>query len=810
MKKQPKIKNLLNKEQKRARKKKIILTTVLVLALLPIVCTSIAAVVFAIWANDVPLDKTLLPTASAKPVFFDINGEKIEYLTDDYVLPEQIPDNLKNAFIALEDKRFYSHKGYDPIRIGGAIISNIKSHSVKEGASTITQQLVKNTHLSNERTIERKLKEIAIARKLEKEYTKDEILAMYLSVIYFGNGAYGVKQASRLYYDKEISDLTLEECATLAGIVKNPRKYSPFAKAEDCVSRRNLVLSVMQKEGYISQESKDLAMNAPLVKAKEGKINKSQKQYCDFYIKKATDEVCSMLDITKYQLNNSGYEIYTNLDVSLQKGLYDNANNSGLFEGDDVQSVQIVVDNTQNAVIACYSSLGYDIKRQPGSVMKPIAVYAPAIDMNLVSLATPVIDEKIDFGGYSPANFGDKYYGETTVREAIKKSMNSVAVKTLSYVGLPKSTQYISNFGINLEYFDQNYALALGATSKGVSPIDLCSAYTALANSGVYKPNSFVKYVVSNGNKLYVGSQTLSRNVIKPSTANIITSALSDTVKDGTARTLSALPFEVAAKTGTAERTDGKNSDAWCIGYNDNYTVCVWHGSDNGTSEKGGGYPTMNNKTIWQSLDKMQAQPTAISYGDEIEWKDVDLYASKKYKQVMLASQNTPIEYRKNEIFPIGATIETSRCFDEIDDFEFNLCANANRVQITLDTQDIYTYKIHRDDFYGNNLVCTIQGNGEQMTIYDTPLAFFDVVKYTVECEISSNSDIKKSSTKLVYVDDLFDNGFDNNNNILDNSHENDDKSYSDSDINGDKSNVDNKDYASNCDDYADDENNEE
>lgn len=788
MKKQPKIKNLLNKEQKRARNKKIIVTTVLVLVLLPIVCTSIAVAGFAIWANGVSLDKTLLPTASAKPVFYDINGEKIEYLTDDYVLPEQIPDNLKNAFIALEDKRFYSHKGYDPIRIGGAIINNIKSRSIKEGASTITQQLVKNTHLSNKRTVDRKLKEIAIARKLEKEYSKDEILAMYLSVIYFGNGAYGVKQASRLYFDKEISELSLQECATLAGIVKNPRKYSPFSKEEDCISRRNLVLSVMQKEGYISQESRDLASNSPLIKAKEGKLNKFQSKYCDYYIKKATDEVCDMLCITKYQLNNSGYEIYTDLDVSLQKDLYDNANNSALFESDDVQSVQIVVDNNQNAVVACYSSLGYDIKRQAGSVMKPIAVYAPAIDMNLVSLATPVVDEKIDFGGYSPSNFGDKYYGETTIRDAIKKSMNSIAVKTLSYVGLPKSAQYISNFGVNLEYFAQNYTLALGATTNGVSPIELCCAYTALANDGVYKANSFVKYVVSGVNKIYVGAQSQSHNVIKSSTASIITSALSDTVKDGTARTLSALPFEVAAKTGTAERADGKNSDAWCIGYNDNYTVCVWHGSDNGTSEKGGGYPAMNNKTIWQSLNKMQSQPTSISYCSDIEWKDVDLYASKNYKQVMLASPNTPIEYRKTEIFPIGAAIETSHCFDEVEDFDFSLFANANRVKITLDTQDIYTYKIYREDFYGNNLVCTLQGDGEQKIFYDTPLAFFDVVKYTVECHISSNSDIKKSSTKLVYVDDLFDNDFNNNDN------------YDNQDENQQKEDIDNLD-----DDFADD-----
>lgn len=757
MKKQPKIKNLLNDTKSRSRKKKIITSVMLIVLLLPIVSLSIAAAGFAIWADGVSVDKNLLPTASAKPTFFDVNGYKIEYLTDDYVMSEQIPNDLKNAFIALEDKRFYSHKGYDIVRIGGALVSNIKSKSIKEGASTITQQLVKNTHLSNERTVERKLKEIAIARKIEKEYSKDEILAMYLSVIYFGNGAYGVKQASRLYFDKELDELTLEECATLAGIVKNPKKYSPFSDKNDCINRRNLVLSVMNKEGYISSDSMQKAANYPLNSVESGKKGK-RADYCDYYLKKASDEVCSALGITKYQLNNSGLKIYTNLDVSMQKALYDNANDSSLFDTNDVQSVQIVVDNRINAVVACYSSLGYDANRQAGSVMKPIAVYAPAIDMNLISLATPVVDEKIDFGGYSPSNFSDKYYGNTSIREAIKKSMNSVAVKTISYVGLDKSAQYISNFGVNLEYSDQNYALALGATAKGVSPIEICDAYSVFANNGVYKQNSFVKYVVAGDNKNYISSrENASRFVIKPSTASIISSALIDTAKDGTARTLCTLPFEVAAKTGTAERQDGKNSDAWCVSYNDNFTVCVWHGSDAGTNEKGGGYPAMNNKKIWQSINSITPQPQTISICADTEWKDVDTYATKKYKQVMLASDNTPIEYRKSEIFVSNTNLKTSDCFDVIEDFDFSIIAKANRVQIDIESSDIYSYKVYRRDFYGKTLINDFVGDGENIRIYDTPLAFFDVVEYTIECYITFNEDIKKSSTKLVYVDDLID-----------------------------------------------------
>lgn len=777
MKKQPKIKNLLTKPEKAAKRKKVALITALVLVLLPVVAVSVAATGFAIWANGIDLDKSLMPTASAKPVFYDINGDKIEYLSDDYVNIEEIPTNLKNAFIALEDKRFYSHKGYDVIRMGGALLSNIKSHSVKEGASTITQQLVKNTHLSNERTINRKLKEIAIATKVEKEYSKDEILAMYLSVIYFGNGAYGVKQASRLYFDKDISQLTLPECATLAGIVKNPRKYSPFAKEEDCVNRRNLALSAMLREGYITEEEEAEAAQSPLEKAHKGEDEKSNADYCEIYIKKAIEEVCSYFGITKYQLNNSGYKIYTNLDIEMQKSLYDNENNASLFENKSIESVQVVIDNRTNAVVAYRSSLPYDVKRQAGSVMKPIAVYAPAIDMNIVSLSTPIIDEKIDFGGYSPSNFADKYYGDTTIRQAIQKSMNSVAVKTLSYVGMDKSAQYISNFGINIEYFDKNYALALGATANGVSPLEMANAYSAIANNGVYCRNGFVKYIVGDNAKITIAND--KRQAIKPASANILTSALIDTVKDGTARTLSALPFDVAAKTGTAQRSDGKNSDAWCIGYNNNYTVCVWHGNDEGMSERGGGYPAMHNKAIWQSISQKEEQEKMICFSSEIEWRDVDLYASKINRQVMLASENTPLEYRKSEIFPIFADIEYSTCFDNIPDFDFSLLSRGNRVEIEIETKKIYTYKVYRKDFIGEKLICQFDGSDEvSKTIKDTPLAFFDIVEYRIECEITSNPSIKKSSTKQVYVDDGFDDyiddGIDSNDNDEDNSYEED------------------------------------
>lgn len=748
--------NLTQKSDKKRKRKKIVLAVVSCVFLLPIVALCAFIGGFAIWTNNVSLDKTLLPSANAVATFYDIDCEKIDYLTNDFVDIGTVPDSLKNAFIALEDKRFYTHKGYDVVRIGGALVNNIKSKSIKEGASTITQQLVKNTHLSNERTIKRKLKEIAIAKKLEKEYSKDEILAMYLSVIYFGNGAYGVKQASRLYFDKDVVDLTTSECAILAGIVKNPKKYSPFSDIKECENRRNLVLNVMKREGYLSESEYYVALSEEIV-CNKGKTSKNNADYCSTYIKYAIDEACDALNITRYQLANSNYQIYTNLDRTLQKTLQENAVNSQNFESDKIESVACIIDNKQGKVIGYYSSLDYEISRQAGSIIKPIAVYAPAIDMGIVSLATPIVDEKIDYSGYSPRNFGDVYIGDTTIREGIKKSINSIAVKTLSYVEIDKSRQYLSNFGINLEQSDLNLSLALGTNS--ISPKTIADAYSALANDGLYQKSSFVNYIAQGDRKIFASNNQKSR-AIKSSTASIMTSALIDTVNDGTARTLSTLDFQLAAKTGTVEKENG-NSDAWCVSYNDDFTVCIWHGTDSAMSEKGGGYPAMHNKRIWQEISKTYDLSKTISMSDDIEYRDIDTYTTSRYKKVTTASQHTPIEYRKTEIFEKGQTLEKSLTFETIDDFDFSLqCENGN-VSIIFYADDIHAYKLYRKDIFGETLVANITPQSvDNVTVRDTVLPYFDIVEYRLECEIIANPDVKKSSTKQMFVDDYISNDY--------------------------------------------------
>lgn len=739
------------------RKKRRIAIALSVVFLLPLVVASAAIGGFAIWANTQKPNKDLLPTASATPVFFDSSGNELPYTEENYIAIDDIPDNLKNAFVALEDKRFYSHKGYDPVRMAGALINNIKSGALKEGASTITQQLVKNTHLTHEKTVGRKLKEIAIATNIEKEYSKDEILAMYLSVIYFGNGAYGVKQAARLYFDKNIQDLTLPECATLAGIVKNPKKYSPFATENACISRRNLVLSVMKKEGYIDESTYNTAINAPLESTKnQQKSGNLNKRIYDLYIKSAIAEVCEKLDMTKYELSNSGLKIYLNVDSEMQKQIAKIGSDKSLYSTDEINGAIIVLDNQSHTVSAYWSNLPYDVKRQAGSSLKPLAVYAPALDKNAITLATPIVDEKVVFGDYSPSNYGGIYYGDTTIRQAIKKSMNSVSVKTLDYIGVDSSIEYLDKLGINTSENDKNYALSLGAISNGVGIKQIADAYATFANSGIYQCASFVDYVVKGDRKILSQSDISKNRVFKQSTCDQINSALSDTVKDGTAITLSALNFEVCAKTGTAERNDGKNGDAWCASYNDQYTVVVWHGSDSGMSEKGGGFATKQCLESWKTLESSRLINKQMKKSDSTFTLDVDLYATKRNKSVMIASENTPIEYRKTEIFSNEQIYPMSSCFDCVpkDKADFEAKYIDGKVTISLPCEEIYTYKITKCDVFGETTISQIDGktsNGN-ITVFDAPYAFSDIVRYKVECFVTSNPFATAYCEKDVYV----------------------------------------------------------
>ena len=758
-------------QNEKKKKRKILLGTLILLAVLPLLVVAIGLIGFSIYSRGVEVNASLLPTATAVPTFYDRFSNKLSYAEDGFLSPDEITDNLKYAFISTEDKRFYSHKGYDIVRIGGAILSDIKAGKAKEGASTITQQLVKNTHLSHERTIERKIKEIALATKLEKQYSKDEILSMYLSVIYFGNGIYGAKQAAKFYFAKDIKDLSVAECATLAAIVKNPSKYSPNRDKDASISRRNLVIDKMCEQNYINLDAANIEKSKEIVLAQNDDVGldeqlteKDQKIYFDNVIQ----EVCSALNITKYQLFNSGYQIYTNYDAKIQKTL-----TSETAKEDEVDKIAIVLSN-DGAVLAYASTLGFNPKRQIGSTIKPI-LYSTAFDQSILTLATPIVDEPIDYAGYSPKNFNDKYFGLTTVNDAIKKSMNSVAVKTVDYVGIDAFFDKVKEFGLSVDEADRNYALSLGATADGISPLELADAYSALANDGAYGKGGFVRFVVDDSKKIY-SNENSKEQIIKKSTAQLVTKALVDTVKDGTAKTLSTLPFEIAAKTGTVERDDAKNSDAWCVSYNPDYTVLVWHGSDVGMDEKGGGLPTMSAKTIWQVLyelrEKQAYENTFKSEfeNDELKLADIDLYSTFRNQKITLATQNIPLEYRKQQYFANDYDgFSTESCFENIEDVEMSIKSDRRGVEIEFESEKIYEYDLYRTDLFGTRLIKHVDSESVDLAdpnnIYDAktsvkltdnPWSFGRAVNYTLVVYLKNDPNIKNVSTKTVFVDTWF------------------------------------------------------
>ncbi len=739
--------NEAKNSSKKSKRKKILIVALLALVLLPLLALATSIGLYAVWASGQHIDENLLPTASALPTVYDADGKVISEKTDAYVSANELSDDLKHAFIAVEDKRFYSHKGYDIVRMGGALVDNIRAGGIKEGASTITQQLVKNTHLTSERSLKRKLKEVALARDLERKYSKDEILSMYLSVIYFGKGAYGVKSAARTFFGKDISELTLGECATLAGIVKNPTGYSPIVHPESSKKRRDAVLSLMLEQGYITENECVKAKNEPLDTVK---VKNKEKSQCALYVELAKQQAADMLGITRYALDNSDVKIYTNLRADVQNALMEEASNTSNFESDKISHCSVVIDSKSGAVLGLYGSQSYDVLRQTGSVLKPLAVYAPALDMRAVTLATPIVDEKVDYAGFSPENFNGVYYGQTTVEEAIKRSMNSVSVKLLDYLGVDKSADYLSKFGFKVEDKDKNYSLALGSLSA--SPIDMAAAYGALARGGEAIAPCFVRYVVSDGRKYEY--EPSSRRVISPAAASLVGRALYETVKDGTARTLSALPFDVAAKTGTAERSDLKNSDAWLASYNDNFTVAVWHGSDDGMTERGGGYPTMHAAGIWKKLYECADERFTLTLDADVVAVDVDEYSTSIQKRVVVASENTPKKYRRTCYFDVDNVPSADfGLFDTAPPCELTVKVREGHVEASFDTSSICEYRLYRTDILGRALIFASDGTGETVRVRDVPMGFGNSVEYELVCTLKDNDEINSSNKKRVFFE---------------------------------------------------------
>ena len=506
---------------------------------------------------------------------FDGNGEKIPLALDrrfDFSI-STLPRKVKLAFVDTEDKRFYRHHGFDYKRMAKAVLINLKTRSFTQGASTISQQLIKNTHLSQEKTLKRKAQEIKLTRMLEKRYSKEKILEKYLNSIYFGHNCFGITSASQFYFGKSPSELTLAEGSILAGLVSSPNHYSPFKNPEKCRLRQQIVLRAMKDQRHVSDAEIEEAKNTPLPSSP----NQSAEDKC--YLSQVfseADELCEKLGISL----NDKVKIYTYFSPSQQQKIKEIAKDL------DCDRAFAVQENATGGFSAFYSTV-QNAKRMTGSIIKPLLVYAPAVEEGIISPCTPILDDRTDFGGYAPQNYNNQYFGYVSAKKSLAKSLNVPAVKIFSATGIEKSKEYAKKMGISLA--ENHLALALGGMKESFSLTDLSSAYATFPRGGDFLRGGFIKRMVLNGKTVY-SRPTKGTRVFSEGTAFLMNDMLQETTKTGTAKKLSSLPFSVGAKTGTNGKGD-KNYDAYTIAYTTQNTFSVWLGNrDNSPiSYTGGG-----------------------------------------------------------------------------------------------------------------------------------------------------------------------------------------------------------------------------
>lgn len=579
--------------------------------------------IFAAYQSLPAVGNNMRPAVSSQ--VFDSHGRLITTLhSDQNRLPidiNKVPQNLQNAFIAAEDNRFYEHIGIDPIGIFRAIFANLTNRGIAQGGSTITQQLAKNAFLSQEQTLKRKIQEAMLALEIEHKYSKKEILEMYMNQIYFGQGAYGIQTAAKTYFNKDVNELTLTQCAMLAGLPKSPNYYSPFNNLNEAKKRKNVVLDQMVKYGYVSAAEAEDAKNQDLG------LSKSHQS-------KEADEYASFIDYVSQQvakkygddaLYKEGLKIYTTMDVDKQhaavRAMRNLPNNytdeNGLTQP---QAAIVSIDPKTGHILAMVGGRGQDsfnrasmAVRQPGSAFKPF-VYLTALQHDMTP-DTTMDDQPVTYGSWSPKNAGGSYSGTMTLSDALAHSVNTIAVQLADRVGTKNIIANAKKMGITtLDAKDDNLAMALGGLTKGVTPLEMASAYGTFANKGVHvKPTAIVKILDRNGNVLEDAStlekEETKTRVMSEREAYEMTTMLEGVIDHGTG-TAAAIGRPADGKTGTTD----DNKDAWFVGYTPDIVTAVWIGDDTGSHSLGEIYGGTIPAEIWK--DYMSSATSDESGGD--------------------------------------------------------------------------------------------------------------------------------------------------------------------------------------------------
>ena len=528
---------------------------------------------------------------------YDSDGNRIALLQNDkniiYLTSDQIPELVKQAFVSIEDKRFYKHHGSDPFAIVRAVTSLLGKGRITQGGSTITQQLVRNIYLTHSIRWERKVEEIFIAHAMEREYSKDELLEFYINNIYFSNGCYGIEAASQKYFSRSVSDLDLSETAFLCAIPNNPSIYDPLTHADKTIERRNLILQNMLDDGIINEQQYTDAVNEKIT------LNPYSPSYTrtwahTYIYECATRALMGVTgkdyDTCHDMLYNNGYKVYTSIDMEAQELLqttvdteledYNTRNNNGSYA---LQASAVTIDNTTGLVTAIVGGRSQDDVsadynraylsfRQPGSSIKPLIVYTPALERGYTASST-VVDSKEPDG---PSNAGS-YSGAISLRTAVEQSKNTVAYKLFRELTPEVGLQYLLNMNFS-SIQDSDYVLsaALGGLSKGASCLEMTSAYATLENEGVFRQPTCVTLITDSKGNVVVRPETEEKQVYQSSAAHEMTNILEGVLTRGTAHGKALTNMPCAGKTGTTN----DNIDGWFVGYTDYYTTGVWVGFD--------------------------------------------------------------------------------------------------------------------------------------------------------------------------------------------------------------------------------------
>ena len=645
----------------RFRGLKILLLAVTAAAVLFLLCGAVKTLGMDRWVD---FDVYRITGCDRTSIIYDGQSDVVTRLHGvqdrTWVSISELQPSTVYAFISAEDARFFEHEGVDVIRIAGAIVADIKAGSYVQGASTISQQLIKLSHLTSEKTISRKAEEAALAYEMERQYSKEDILEMYLNYVYFGGGYYGIEAAAEGYFGVHASDLTLDQSAMLAGILKSPSGYAPHINYAASINRRNNILRLMRDYGYITDdEKKQASARRPTI------LHDKNEEYSGYYTDAVTKSAAALMGITVDELIRGGYSIYSAMDSDIQHYCEEMFKNGELFPAEDSEAAIVVLEPSTGMVVAMVGGRSYtggisfnratDIRRQPGSVIKPVIAYAPAFEYLNYTAADMILDEETTFADYTPSNYGNKYYGWVTVREAVTKSLNVPAVKTLSAVGVYKAKDFAKRCGIEFDDKDDSLALALGGFTYGVSPLQIAGAYSCFASGGIYNTPTLIKKITDrNGLTVYEYRQD-SRRVMSEANAYILTSMLKSVVTEGTGHRLNTLDIPIAGKTGTVGLANG-NRDAWMAGYTPEYTAVVWQGYDSDrlgllpSSATGGTYPALMLYELFNHIYP-DGRSGDFEKPESVKQYSIDAKTLKKQHKAVLANAMTPQSSRVTEYF---------------------------------------------------------------------------------------------------------------------------------------------------------------